>query len=276
MEEENKDQRGHTIYKITCLANGRVYVGATGQTVEKRFDQHWNSRHNHEVGHQLMRQDMCVFGRDAFMVETLEDGIAQSEARHRETYWIRWHQDNGYDVYNELLGGGGVKLTDEQKKLICELYANGWGIKKIGKKIGVGYRTVGRALEKCKVDRRDASAQSEPVYCVETNTVYESVREAARQLCLDPRNISKCCRNKDKSRSAGGIHFCFLKDKDNFVIKKPKAGRPPKKVLCVELGIVYESVAEAARQLGLSPSSISSCCHGRYESVGKFHFEYTD
>lgn len=51
---------------------------------------------------------------------------------------------------------------------------------------------------------------------------------------------------------------------------------PHKTVICVETGIEYESAMEAARQLGLNPSHISSVCRGnegRY-TCGGYHWEY--
>lgn len=47
-----------------------------------------------------------------------------------------------------------------------------------------------------------------------------------------------------------------------------------KKVLCVETGITYESVSDAARQTGISNGNISQCCNGKRKSAGGFHWEF--
>lgn len=46
-----------------------------------------------------------------------------------------------------------------------------------------------------------------PVYCVETDTLYESVTEAGRQLNIDPSNISAAC--KGKLKKTGGYSWKY-------------------------------------------------------------------
>lgn len=45
-----------------------------------------------------------------------------------------------------------------------------------------------------------------------------------------------------------------------------------KKVMCIETGVVYESVAEAKRQTGAN--SISACCLGKRKTTGGYHWRY--
>jgi hypothetical protein len=49
-----------------------------------------------------------------------------------------------------------------------------------------------------------------------------------------------------------------------------------KAVRCVETGVVYPSIKEAARQTGIYHTSISMCCDGRYQQTHGFHFEYVE
>ena len=50
---------------------------------------------------------------------------------------------------------------------------------------------------------------------------------------------------------------------------------PPKRVRCVETGVIYNSIKEAARQTGLCKQKISYCCRGiRYKKTGGFHWEF--
>ena len=47
-----------------------------------------------------------------------------------------------------------------------------------------------------------------------------------------------------------------------------------KKVLCVETGIIYGSIREAARENNQkSPTGINDCCHGRRQTAGGFHWK---
>lgn len=47
-----------------------------------------------------------------------------------------------------------------------------------------------------------------------------------------------------------------------------------KSVYCVELNKEYESVREAAKQLGVSDSHISACCKGKQKTCGGYHWHY--
>ena len=58
--------------------------------------------------------------------------------------------------------------------------------------------------------------------------------------------------------------------------KSPKGGLC-KKVRCIETGIVYNSLTEAAKALGINyTNSIIKCCKGKYETAHRFHWEYAD
>lgn len=267
MTESN--EKKYTVYKITCLANGRVYVGVTGKTAEGRFKEHWGNRCRPKAEHLPIYQDMSAFGRDAFIVETIETNLSQEEAALQEKYWIDKFSDDGYLVYNQAAGGGSIRLTEEQERKIVQLYEEGLDMVEIAMLVKRDRRTVSRALNRNGTETR-YEPQSKVVLCIGTGAIYSSVCDAARQLELDRASISGCCNGKNNS--IGGFHFCFLKDKDTFVIRESKIDPTPKKVLCVETGIIYPSAAEAARQLGLFDTNISACCRGTSKSTGGMHF----
>ena len=52
------------------------------------------------------------------------------------------------------------------------------------------------------------------------------------------------------------------------------AHNTPKKVLCVETGVIYESLAEARRQTGAK--NISACCLNGRNKSGGYHWKYVD
>ena len=66
-------------------------------------------------------------------------------------------------------------------------------------------------------------------------------------------------KNKIKSRSG---------------IKLGARKRGVKKVLCIETGIVYNSISEAAKVLGINPGAISNACSGRCHSSGGYTWKY--
>ena len=81
------------IYKITNLLNGKIYIGQTKYTIEKRFLQH--SKADSPLG-QAMRQ----FGMENFTVEVIEECETQEDLNEREKFWIKVlnsKQPNGYN-----------------------------------------------------------------------------------------------------------------------------------------------------------------------------------
>lgn len=57
---------------------------------------------------------------------------------------------------------------------------------------------------------------------------------------------------------------------------KCNVGNAPKKVICVETGIVYNSVTKASKATNISDSSIRGCCYGRRKTAGGYHWKFVD
>lgn len=53
-----------------------------------------------------------------------------------------------------------------------------------------------------------------------------------------------------------------------------RAGPNQKPVVCVETGVIYPSIARAAKENGLSSGHISAVCKGKFKKTGGFHWEY--
>ena len=53
-----------------------------------------------------------------------------------------------------------------------------------------------------------------------------------------------------------------------------KDGRPPRPVVCVETGRVYESIAQAALAMGITASTLNNTLRGKYETSAGYHWEY--
>ena len=47
-----------------------------------------------------------------------------------------------------------------------------------------------------------------------------------------------------------------------------------KKVICLETGVIYDSMNEAERLTNIDNSTISKCCRGKRKTVGGYHWKY--
>ena len=100
------------------------------------------------------------------------------------------------------------------------------------------------------------------VICINTGKVYDSMTEICRELNVNITKVSAVCNGTRKHTK--GLQFAFYEDGKEYVLKDIKHGQTNKnKVICINTMKVFESIAEAARQLGIGTDTISSCCRGR-------------
>lgn len=114
------------------------------------------------------------------------------------------------------------------------------------------------------------------VLCVETGVVYPSQKDAIVSLNLPPGcSISQCCRGK--KATAGGYHWEYADKTLKHKYEKYSVQPRKKKILCVETGVVYDSVEEAMVSVGLKNAQcIFRCCRGKAGSAGGYHWEFAD
>ena len=93
---------GH-IYKITNLINGKIYIGKTIKTPEKRWQEH--IRKAKQFTNRYLYDAMNHYGYDNFKIESIEECLNE-ELDKREIYWINYY-DSYNKGYNMTLGGEG-------------------------------------------------------------------------------------------------------------------------------------------------------------------------
>ena len=110
------------------------------------------------------------------------------------------------------------------------------------------------------------------VYCLETDMIYESSREAERQTGINYGGILDCC--KLQQATAGGYHWCYLSDKDTYVPIEVFDCR--KKVYCYNTQTVYNSLSEASLDTGITVAEISGCCLKKNNSAKGTYWCFED
>lgn len=103
------------IYKITNAENGKVYVGQTRLTLQKRWSRHKDSVTKFSMD-GLLQRAFRKYGIDKFSIELLEDNIPTlSELNTREQYYINSLDTFGDNGYNMTTGGEGYEVRQSTK-----------------------------------------------------------------------------------------------------------------------------------------------------------------
>ena len=99
---EWKGRQPSGIYRITCLENGRVYIGES-KCLPMRWISH-KSALNCNIGktNKLLQEDWSLYGEDSFTFETLEELEKDKTLLYdRELFYIKKFKDEGFDLYNK-------------------------------------------------------------------------------------------------------------------------------------------------------------------------------
>src|SRR5690348_11013008 len=115
----------YKIYKITCLINGKVYIGQTSIGVEERFKQHEYQHRNIRHKKYILYRAMRKHGFHNFKVEEIDCAETHVEIIEKEIYWIDFfksnhckYPNNGYNLTDGGEGTIGYIPTTEHKKKI--------------------------------------------------------------------------------------------------------------------------------------------------------------
>ena len=282
------------IYKITNMVNGKIYIGETTHTVEKRWQEHLSkinqsneiNRKKHSFAiHAALRK----YGKENFTIETIEQ-CSDADRFERETYWIKYY-DSYKNGYNLTLGGEGSIKYD--KKQFKELWDKGFSTEEIAKQFGCSTNTVYYGLSIFEgfseeaVKRRTQNAvkgmkenhiNKVDCYDLQGNFLktYNSQREASRELSIQESGISV-------SIKTGGrvTKYMFVNYGDNPPKPYSKTGSKP--VIQLDLNGNYiqefKSARAASDSLGKGKaggSSIGVVCNGKRQSAYGYKWKWKE
>lgn len=227
---------GYIVYKHTS-PNGKSYIGLTCQTMERRA--------RGGLGYlecTAFYNAIQKYGWDNFAHEVLESDLSFEQACERERYYIALFKtltsENGYNLEN----GGRVncRVSEETRAKISESLT--------GRKRGPASNETKRKISVAHTGMKMPPRSEE--HCKKLS-VSLTGRAFSEEHC---RNISL-----GKQGTQAG--------KNN-----PRA----RGVLCVETGVVFDTVKDAAAFVAGSPKNIIHACAGRLKTSGGYHWKYID
>lgn len=239
----------YTVYIHTNKVNGKRYVGITRQSVQER----WRDGKGYRKCIYFYRA-IEKYGWDGFDHEIFASNLTEKEAQHMEKLLIKELQTQDPEFgYNISDGGSITRISEEGRKRLSE------------QKKGELNPNFGRI-----VSEEEKKHLSE-LFSGERNPNYgrKHTEEARRKM--SEANIGHHPSEETRQKISLSMMGKF--------VGRPRpegSGRHQKKVLCVETGEVFDSIADAARSKGLynSKSNISAVCKGKIKSFGGYHWEY--
>ena len=230
--QEVKQENCYTVYMHKNKINNKVYIGITKTKPKYRWQN--GKGYNNQVFYKAIQK----YGWDNFEHIILENNLFQKEAEEKEIYYIKkyksYNPNYGYNVSKGGRVNNGVVCSEETKKKIS--------IANKGKKNGM----YGKHHTKEEINK---------------------ISEASKKLWKNQEHRNKIIKILENNRhnfEKGHIPW-------NKGLKcKPAVNR--KKVICLETGIVYNSIKEA--ETIENTNNISYCCNGKRKSTNGKHWKF--
>lgn len=232
------------IYVIFNKKNSKRYIGSSVNCRKRSYGHLSDLRKNRHSSTHLQNawnQDGSE-QFDFFIIEESEPDLLLK----REKYWISHYEAkdprSGYNVADPERRMLGYKHSEETKIKMMKTLPKAWAAN-------------------AKVSRRK-------IKCIETGELFEDANCAAKNMKLNRRSICRVANGERKSHK--GFSFQYLDENSKKTNILNKGG---KSILCLETGIIYESIAEAARQHNTSRDNID-CAIRRHTRFKGYTFTY--
>ena len=237
---------------------GKVYIGITSQTVEKRWQNGYGYKQNSYFYSAIKK-----YGWENITHEILAEGLTKEEAYDAEKSLIKQYKSNdrnyGYNCTKGGEGGNGYVMSEETRQKIRELSLGRHLSEEAKKKVSEFHKGRKRSEEtKRKISealKRKTEHKGHPisddvkkklslahtgkknphvgiprseetrkkislarkgsdnyfkraVMCIETGTMYMSIKEAATKNNVDARNISRSLKKPNRKTAGLSWKYC--------------------------------------------------------------------
>jgi group I intron endonuclease len=280
-----KELSGQGVYAITCLANGKKYVGSAKDIKRRHYLHLWRLRSGIHENPKLQRA-WEKYGESNFTFEILELVKEIERLLDVEQHWIDFLDacNKGFNICPVAGNSLGRKLSVETKQKISQ--ANKGRIPSLETRKKLSLANKGKTLtadQRAKVSlatkgkkrskevclqmslRRKGLVQPhkyKPVVRMDTGEVYPSLNDAALAVGVTNSSISQSIKTGCQCK---GIYWKFHGE-------EPVASKPPqrKPVKRFDTNQIFDSIKDAGMKCFISPEAISSAikrggkCCGTY------------
>jgi len=250
------------IYKITNLIDGKIYIGQTIRTIKERWKQHLRSN-----GCCAISAAIKKYGEENFIIEIVDSALSIDELNKKETEWIITLQSLAPHGYNLNTGGNNRRFSQEVKEKISKSH--------VGKKLCDDH--------KLKISRSTREFfKHNPDKHIPARLALKDFMKKSAEQDRHPKKGKKVAEEgrKNISNSKLGAKNPMFGKKSNknqlqaLAMNRQSALAKLPSVLCHQNKKIYQTVTEAAKDLGFARSSISNVLTGFRDNCGGYTFEY--
>lgn len=192
------------IYKITNRINGKVYIGQTKQSLQKRWNNHCGKNSHCSILHLAITK----YGAENFTVEQIDVACNKDELDKKEIYWIAHFDSIAPNGYNISSGGNGNRGHKPTAETLAKRSASLKGIH-VGDANPAKRDDVRKKMsEAAKRRTGKLSSRGKEVVCLELGQTFPTAKEAGKRIGCSYKNISAVCNGK--RNTCGGFHWKWL------------------------------------------------------------------
>lgn len=283
-----KEKRDHKIYMYTNKVNGKVYIGRTCMTLEKRAKQNGKGYEKCTYFWRAIQK----YGWENFESSILESDLTGEEAKNREEFYICFYDSTNHGKGYNLKEKDSNVYSEETRKKLSRSMTGMHHSKETREKLrqaNLGKKLPEEVKKKIGISNRGRKmSEYNKKKLREANLGRKFSKEHKKKLSEakigkykgeNSPHWGKPLSEEHKKKLSEARKGVPMPEETKKKISRTMQGWVPwnkHSIRCIETGEIYESALGAKRILGISNSQISKCCRGKIETAGGYHWEYVN